>query len=387
MPFDRGKNIGDWSEIYVFYRLLIDGKVKTADLQVGDTDEEAFLPVLKVLREEETGIIKEYYTANEGNGDKALKLYINENEILSFQVEQLQYYAELLKYYLLEAQRTNASTSSMLFPDIADHLTSMQVTEVKSPSRAVNDRFGGKCDVTVVIKTQDGRMPEAGFSIKSSIKSPAALLNSSGACDFVYKLNNCNDAIMLEVNGINSRQKIIDRIHRIEERGINKEFVNVSSEIFLNNMEMISSDIPRILAYGLWNSYAKSNGSRTGSKKKMTDLLEIIQEDNPCNLRPSMSRLYYYSKRIKDFLFASACGMVPDTSWTGDINIRGGYIFVTKEAAIFAYHASEEDDYKNFLLRNTKFDTPSSDRVSPGIIEKNGDKYFTKLNLFIKFLK
>lgn len=387
MSFDRGKNIGDWSEIYVFYRLLIDGKVKTADLQAGNEDEEAFLPVLKILREEETGIIKEYYTANEENGERALKLYINENEILSFQLTQLQYQAGLLKHYLLEAQRTNASTNSMLFPDIADHLMSMQVTEVKSPSRAVNERFGGKCDVAVVIKTPDGRRPEAGFSIKSSIKSPAALLNSSGACDFVYKLNNCNDAIMLEVNGINSRQKIIDRIHRIEEKGISKEFVNVSSEVFLNNMEMISSDIPRIMAYGLWNSYAKSTGGRTGSKKRMTDMLEFIQEDNPCDLRKSMNRLDYYSKRIKDFLFASACGMVPDTSWSGDINIRGGYIFVTKNADIFAYHASEENDYKNFLLENTKFDTPSSDRVAPGIIEKNGDDYFTKLNLLIKFLK
>ena len=38
MPFDRGKNIGDWSEIYVFYRLLIDGKVKTADSQAENGD-------------------------------------------------------------------------------------------------------------------------------------------------------------------------------------------------------------------------------------------------------------------------------------------------------------------------------------------------------------
>ena len=53
-------NKGEWSEIYVLLRLLADGKIYAADSELNKL-EDIFFPIIKIIREEVTGEVKEYF--------------------------------------------------------------------------------------------------------------------------------------------------------------------------------------------------------------------------------------------------------------------------------------------------------------------------------------
>ena len=54
-------NKGEWSEIYVFLRLLADGKLFAADENL-ERIHDIFFPIIKILREETIDKQKVYYT-------------------------------------------------------------------------------------------------------------------------------------------------------------------------------------------------------------------------------------------------------------------------------------------------------------------------------------
>ena len=54
-------NKGEWSEIYVLFRLLADGKIYAADGELNKL-EDIYFPIIKIIREEIAGELKEYFT-------------------------------------------------------------------------------------------------------------------------------------------------------------------------------------------------------------------------------------------------------------------------------------------------------------------------------------
>ena len=79
-------NKGEWSEIYVLLRLLADGKIYAADSELNKL-EDVYFPIIKIIREEIKGEIKEY-TAGEVisiyiNGEKVKELPADEFELES----------------------------------------------------------------------------------------------------------------------------------------------------------------------------------------------------------------------------------------------------------------------------------------------------------------
>ena len=67
-------NKGEWSEIYVLLRLLADGKIYAADSELNKL-EDVYFPIIKIIREENKGEIKEY-TAGE-----IISIYINGSKV------------------------------------------------------------------------------------------------------------------------------------------------------------------------------------------------------------------------------------------------------------------------------------------------------------------
>ncbi|MGP1406396.1 HpaII family restriction endonuclease, partial [Filifactor alocis] len=117
-------NKGEWSEIYVLLRLLADGKIYAADSELNKL-EDVYFPIIKIIREENKGEIKEY-TAGEIisiyiNGSKVKELPATEfeaeseqllNEISSkapkgaFSVESTQNFMDKILCYKLSAPAT-----------------------------------------------------------------------------------------------------------------------------------------------------------------------------------------------------------------------------------------------------------------------------------------
>ena len=367
-------NAGDWAEIYVFYRIMEQGKIKTAKNNNGEMNViyDAFLPVLKI------------------NGSKALKIYyagLNE-PLVSCTLKEFKQKADKL----LQEIKSADSTASMSLPEQAEYLNSIFIRKIKSPSRQISASFGGKSDITMEIIQQDNLHVPAGFSIKSSIRSKSSLINASKANDAIFEVIGCTDALMDEVNHIESNSWIIDRTKRLlKDKTISLKFKRYGSKTFYDNLWLIADNEPDVVAYALLYSNGESEAG-SGSNRAMEYAIASLVAKDPLNVGSDIAPLYY-QKRIKDLLFEFACGMQSDTPWNTDTKIQGGYIFVTKEGDVMAYYASDQDSYKDWLVTGTKFDMPSTKRHQTvngpccGYIHKENDKYYYTLSLQVKFKK
>ncbi|WP_298237482.1 HpaII family restriction endonuclease [uncultured Algibacter sp.] len=355
-------NIGEWSEIYTLLKIVGDKK-----LFAGNSDleklESLIFPIIKVLRDESNGTFE----------------YSYDNDIVVISGNEQQFRIPLSKFkelasQLLQYLKTFSETTSS-FPDIELFLNSFNCYSLKAKSSV-------KSDIRIIIHDQrTGTKPELGFSIKSQLGKPATLFNSSQGSNFIYRI----DEIKLshnqieEINNLNTRSKIQDRVKMILAYGATLNFQKTEGSIFHNNLTLIDSLLPEILSEIIINfSTSKFN--------KLIDLIETIKSKNPLNFDISNNHSFYNYK-IKRLLSDIALGMVPTTVWTGQLDTTGGYLVIKEDGEILCYHIYNRNEFEDYLLANTKIINPSSTRLKFGkVYEQNRNQYF-KLNLQIRFIK
>lgn len=139
-------NKGEWSELYVFFSILANGKIYAADENLSQI-EEKFYSVLKVIREHKD------YTRDEEN-----KLILIGSDDKSLEIP-IQKFIDIAPVLLKKI--TTAKGSSFAIPEISDLLNEISVTKVKAESSR-------KGDLTVQIHDDyTGFEPIIDFSIKS----------------------------------------------------------------------------------------------------------------------------------------------------------------------------------------------------------------------------
>ena len=124
-----------------------------------------------------------------------------------------------------------------------------------------------------------------------------------------------------------------------------------------------------------------STGANTVEKA-----LESIVSANPMGYNLSKGHPFYQYK-FKKFLTESALGMLPSKAWDGTADATGGYIIVREDGEVLCYHLFNRNEFENYLVKNTKFETASTSRHQFGSIYKENGKYYLKLNLQIRFIK
>jgi len=78
--------------------------------------------------------------------------------------------------------------------------------------------------------------------------------------------------------------------------------------------------------------------------------------------------------------------MKPSDVWNGYYDANGGYIIVREDGDIVCYHIYNKNEFEDYLLNNTKLDTPSSTRHRFGTLYKDtNNNLLIKLNLQIRF--
>lgn len=82
-------NKGEWSEIYVLLRLLADGKIYAADSELNKMDD-VYFPIIKIIREENKGEIKEYATG------EIISIYNNVSKVKELPMTEFETQSELL---------------------------------------------------------------------------------------------------------------------------------------------------------------------------------------------------------------------------------------------------------------------------------------------------
>ena len=182
---------------------------------------------------------------------------------------------------------------------------------------------------------------------------------------------------IIKINEIETRSKIKDRIEKLCQLGGSLEFKKTESSIFGNNLVLIDSALPKILAESLHLFF-------TSTFSTIVELTNQISTKNPLDFNLETNHPFY-SYKIKRFLTDVALGMMPSKVWTGELDATGGYLVVKENGEVLCYHIYNRNEFEDYLFTNTKLETASSTRHEFGkIYEDNGKLYF-KLNLQIRF--
>jgi hypothetical protein len=358
-------NKGEWSEIYALFKLLGDKELLPGNSEIKKLENLVY-PILRILRTEVNGNFE--YSIE----DDIIVISGNE-EVFRIPISEFQ---ERAKYLLTEI-KTNSGTFSV--PEIEEFMQSVNCLSLKASSSA-------KTDITIVVHDQrTGLQPSLGFSIKSQLGNPSTLLNAGETTNFIFKIesNTFSDEDIIFVNslfikkGEKLSRDIKGRIKAIYERNAKLVFLIPQKQIFNNNLILIDSLLPQILASVLLQFASSSSSS-------VEDLVKITEEENPLKFDTTNKHLFY-SYKIKRFLTDIALGMMPSKVWTGEYDATGGYLIVKADGEILCYHIYNKNEFENYLLANTKLETASSSRHGFGeIYEENGQLFF-KLNLQIRF--
>lgn len=355
-------NKGEWSEVYALLKVIADKKLYRGDGNLNRL-EDAVLPIIKVLREESDGTYQYEIQQN-------LVIISGSGQEFTIPVIEFQQQAK----YLLERIKSSASASFEIL-EIENFIASFNCTSLKANS-------GVKSDIRIVLHdAATGTSPELGFSIKSQLGSASTLLNAGKTTNFIYKVtgDKLTPELINAINLIDGGSKVKDRLAKIASLGRTLVFTKTEKSIFSNNLTLIDSALPKILAEIVYLFYSSAN-------TKLTDLVSVVAAINPLNFDVSENHPFYIYK-IKRLLTDIALGMMPSKIWTGELEATGGYLVVKDDGEVLSYHIYNRNDFEDYLLKHTKLETASTTRHEFGVVyEQDGEQFF-KLNLQIRFIK
>ncbi|MCD8298735.1 MAG: HpaII family restriction endonuclease [Opitutae bacterium] len=355
-------NKGEWSEIYTLLKLLGDGEVYAGDEKMNKISD-LFFPIIMILRVEQGSLFK----------------YINSARNIIIEKEDGTRLLQLSAYdFLSEAikllTQIKKGKGAFELPQTEEFLRKINCSSLKASSR-------DKVDIRVVLHDRRTNMDsEMGFSIKSQIGGRSTLLNASSATNVSYKIagTHLSDSDILEINSIDTKNKIKDRFDSIKRRGGILIFDNIDSNTFLNNLKMLDYCLPQIVASLL--QIRLEHG-----ENDMKELLKLITKENPLNFEQSCA-FSFYEYKIKHLLTAVALGMMPSIKWGGQFAANGGYLVVKEDGEILCYRFYDRNRFEDYLLSNTYIDSPSTERHGYGkIIKQENGTIIFKLNIQIRF--
>jgi len=355
-------NKGEWSEIYTLLKLLGDKEVYVGDEHLNKIPDLLY-PIIKILRDESNGnytySIKDELVIVSDNGNR-----------LSIPVIKFKEQAKILLQKIKDAD-----SASFEVPELETFLSEIKCSTLKAKSSS-------KTDIRIVIHDlKTNLQPELGFSIKSQLGGASTLLNAGKTTNFIYEIKKCKltDTDIDKINAISTRSKIRDRIEQLIDKSCQIIFQKTEKEIFENNLILIDSLLPEILAEMLLLYY-------TTNLSNVKDLVAELERKNPLNFNTSNHHKYYEYK-IKKFLTEVALGMMPAGVWNGIYDATGGYLVVKDDGEVLSYHIYNKNKFENYLYYNTKLETASSSRHDFGKVYLENGKMYIKLNLQIRFIK
>jgi DNA (cytosine-5)-methyltransferase 1 len=337
-------NRGEWTEAYVFLRLLGEGRLYGANVDL-KKDELTYIDIVNIIRDEpdkclifERFIRDEVAYVQSYKGDEKLKV------ILAPELSER-------AAYLYEAiKNVSAGQRKIRLPMIQKYLEDLSIDSPKANlSEKAKERYGAKTDIIVTTEDSfDHVRTVGGFSIKSHIGSSPTLFNCSSTSGFVYRVVGCNEEGM---HLLNYKGGFLDIIKSIKET-YSLEYAGCRNPIFEQNIRMIDWRMDDILSHAMLMIAGYQEGLGTSA---MVDVCKALAAQNPLGAR---NPDFFYETKLKCFLFASFAGMTATKEWNGRKKLTGGYIDVDREGELLYYRAISDDIFENYLFRHTYFDRP-----------------------------
>lgn len=354
------KNKGEWTELLVFVKLLTEQKLYLSDKELNPKN--AFFNIKKVTTQNldlEFFIIdKSIIQLKDKNSEKTKEIKIS--EILNKSI------LEKLTDAVINGKKTFTIPTFDLIQKTLEFDTIKGGTSYQ------------KADIQLDISNKEISSKNEGFGIKSYLGSKPTLLNASGNTNFIFEIKGIDCSKMDEINAIDTKTKLKDRIHFIEEIGGSLNFIGAEKETMEYNLKLADSLMPSIVGELLMSFYSKRIS-------KITDIVDEIDTNGKLNSEINYGDKKSLKVKIKKLLIDILLGFFAGTKWNGEY-ISNGTIVMKKTGDIVGFHVIDLKSLKDYLFENIKLDTPSTTRHRFGKIykEKNGKLYF-KLNLQLRF--
>ena len=349
-------NKGEWSELYAFMKLLSQGRVYAANEKVEKIDE-VYYPILKIMREENKGEVIDYVIHND-----RIDIEIESNTVMSVSRNEMEDKANEL---LAEIAKHSGSFE---LEEVAKFANGIKVTKIKAPSSDTTD-------ISMQIEdVHTSYVRDVGFSIKSEVGGAPTLMNAGQTTNFIYRVKGITSKQAEEINAIDTKTKIKERMKAIKDCGGTVEYAGMNHAGFKRNLMMIDTNMPQIIGNMLLYHYDEDI-------KECKKLVELVGERDPLGYGESMM----YEYKFKKFLCSCALGMKPAKVWDGLDEANGGYIIVKADGEILAYHIYNRNFFEQYLLDNTIIERASTSRHDyMSLYEENGEM-FIKMNLQVRF--
>jgi type II restriction enzyme len=353
-------NKGEWSEMYALLKLLSEAKVNgaTADLQI---DESAAFRITQIVRGQ--GAARRTYCINP-NGSISLSENLPEFAVVR---------SEDLKAGVRDVLQAISGAASTTFevPKTNELMRALCCDQLKSAS-------SDKDDITLVVHDGvSGRRTELPLSIKSMMGGAPTLLNAGKTTNWRYAVDGLSAASVHEINGIYSKSKVRDRVQKIRELGGNLRFEAMESTEFHRNLITLDASLPALMARALIIFYSGEANSMADISNRLAEAGIVIE-----GVRLSRDMIRF---KFGTLLHNIALGMNPGTEWDFLQQAHGGYLVVRTDGEIVCYHVYNLDEFKTYLLDNTRFETASTGRHGFGELYEQGDGIKFRLNLQIRF--
>ena len=349
------KNKGEWTELLVFIKLLLDKKLSLSDEKLNKNSNSLKINKITTHNLDIEFLISNLSTITIKNKEEENERNVNISEII------------------------NTDIINLLVSKIKDSSQTFEIPEfnIIQDTLGFNVIKGGnsnqKADILLDIENYQIQKENEGFGIKSFLGSKPTLLNASGNTNFVYKINGLNKKYIDEINAIETATKLKDRLNKIEELGGSFEYIGAERDTMDFNLQMVDSEMPKLIGQILLCFY----------KERISSLVDICNKLLG-NTTDNSRRILLITK-VKKLLVDILLGFFAGTKWNGSYE-SNGTIVMKNNGDCVGFHIIEIDNLKNYLFENIKLDTPSTTRHRFGklYLEKDGKLYF-KLNLQLRF--
>jgi DNA (cytosine-5)-methyltransferase 1 len=354
------KNKGEWTELLVFVKLLAEQKLYLSDKNLNKKVDSFNLKKVTTRNLDLDFYIIDKSTIKSINNVTKQNNQIDISELLS--EENL----DLIKDSIINGKRTFTIPQF----DIIQKSLGFDVIKGGTSSQ--------KSDIVLDIQNDEVNKTDEGFGIKSYLGSKPTLLNASGNTNFIFRIDDFDETKIDEVNAIDTRTKLKDRILFIEEFGGKFKYVGAEKETMEHNLKISDSLMPNIVGHLLTSFY----------KKRISNLSKIVNEIHKVgdlNKEINYGEKHTLEIKMKRLLIDILLGFFAGKKWDGNY-LANGTIVMKKTGDCVGFHIVDSASLKDYLFENISLDTPSTTRHRFGKLykEKDGKLYF-KLNLQLRF--
>jgi len=350
-------NIGEWSEVYTFFKLLADGKLHAASAEL-TLDTNSYYPIVKLMRKQKDFSFD--YELDELN----IRISPEHKDTSEVVISRSNFGTAASEILSTIA----GSTGNFSVPSVGQIIADAHIASLKEP-------HSDKSDISLVAHdSRIGNDTKMTFSIKSQLGSPSTLLNASGATNFRFALS--SDISDAEISSLNELG-VKELVKSLVQRGCDLSLQEVHNAQFATNLKMIDTEMPKLIAALLISYYS-------GLGTSLKDLVSVVSKADPLTIGAGADKVYAH--KIKTFLADVALGMTPSIPWSGEYDATGGYIIVKPNGELVCFHAYNREAFRDYLLNSTKMETAWTTRHKFGFLFRMNDQVFIDLNFQVRFI-